>query len=500
MTSPRFARVGATIGLRLCWFCLPLWLGGCASETPPASPLPTVEVTVSKPLVIPLVEWDEYIGRLDPIEDVEVRARVSGYLESIHFEEGQIVERGDLLVIIDPRPFQAALNAAEARLTEANAQLEESKARLHQAEAELADAEARVALSRRRFERGRLLLGRNAIAQEELDVLESEQVQAVAATEAARARIESAKAGIATSEAGIATARANVEAAALDLQYTEVRAPVNGRISRRIVTEGNLISGGTIDSTLLTTIVSLDPIHVYFDANEQEFLKYVRLARSGRRASSREVKNPVYVALIDEDGFPHQGHMDFVDNRIDPNTGTMRGRAILPNDDGTLTPGLFVKLRLPGSGRYEAVLIPDAAIQNDQSERFVYVVAEDGSVERRPVRIGPIAHGLRVIRSGLDGTEQVVTQGVQRILPGATVKATEEQLEAEPSDLPDDYQPVPREQWLNPEPDRVPNGVEPNAAPYRAAKSPALREEMSQPEPSTDTLEVGGEPTSAGGA
>lgn len=444
---------------------------GCKQDQQSAAPPPVTKVAVAKPLVMPIVEWDEYTGRLDAIDSVEVRARVSGYLETTHFDEGQTVKKGDLLAIIDPRPFEAELNAANARLEEAEARLSESASLLKQSEAEKADADAQLTLANRRLDRAQRLGQQNAVSQEEIDVRESEQLQATAAIEAANAKIESSKAGIATSTAAIETAKANVEAASLNLQYTQIRAPISGRISRRYVTEGNLISGGSNQSTLLTSIVSLSPIHVYFDANEQEFLKYVRLARDGTRASSRETKNPVFVALVDEQGFPHTGHMDFVDNRIDPNTGTMRGRAILGNDDGLLTPGLFVKVRLPGSGRYDAVMVPDSAIGSDQSEKFVYVLGDEDSVERRIVSLGSIVHGLRIIRSGLDGSEMIVVRGLQSIFPGVNVEATEETIEPEPSELPDNYEPVPEDQWLSRRPAEVPSGVSANAEPYREPSS-----------------------------
>lgn len=457
-----------------------LLLAGCDQDAPAPSQLPPVEVLVSKPVVMTIVEWDEYTARLDAIDSVEVRARVSGYLESTHFNEGQSVSRGDLLAVVDPRPFQAAFNAAAARLVEAQARLAEAQALLKQSMAEKADSDAQLALANKRLERAKRLVQSDAIATEEVDVRESEQLQATAAIEASNAKIESAKAGIATAMAAIETAISIEEAAALDLQYTQIRAPISGRISQRYVTEGNLISGGTNQSTLLTTIVSSNPIHCYFDASEQEFLKYVRLSRSGERASSRDVKNPVFVALVDEKGFPHSGHMDFVDNRIDPNTGTMRGRAILDNTDELLTPGLFVKLRLPGSGRYDAVLIPDSAVGSDQTEKFVYVISKPSlseetskgsgpTVERRSVELGPISHGLRIVRSGLDGSEEIVTRGLQRIFPGVAVSPKSIQIEASSdANLPDDYEPVPKEKWLSLPPDDIPDGMLPNAEPYRA--------------------------------
>lgn len=439
-------------------------LGCQPAANPSGSPPPEPGVTVANPLVLPIVEWDEYTGRLDAIDSVEVRARVSGYLLSTHFEEGQLVQQGDLLAIVDPRPFQAELSAARARVQEAKARLAESNALLKQAEAERGDAGAQLELANTRLKRARSLTGSRAISEEEVDARVSEQLQAQAAIEAANAKIESAKAGIATAGAAIETANANVEGALLNVEYTQIRAPIGGRISRRYVTEGNLISGGTALSTLITTIVSTNPIHCYFDANEQAFLKYARLSRDGTRQSSRDAKNPVFMRLIDENGFPHQGHMDFVDNRIDPNTGTMRGRAIFSNDDNTLTPGLFAEIRLPGSGRYDAVLIPDSAIVSDQSEKFVYVVEAEEEIQRRVIELGPIVKGLRVIRSGLNGSDTIVISGLQRVFPGVRVATSKVAIEVlANSELPDEYQPVPPEKWLSRKPAAAPDGVPANS-------------------------------------
>ena len=247
------------------------------------------------------------------------------------------------------------------------------------------------------------------------------------------------------------TAEAEIQAAELDVEYTQVRSPIEGRISRREVTRGNLVEGGSIGATLLTTIVSSGPIHVYFDANEQEFLKYTRLADSGARESSRDVKNPIFVSLVDEEGYPHRGHMDFVDNRLDPNTGTMRGRGILPNTNGELTPGLFATVRLPGSARYDAVMIPDAAIAANQSQRFVYVLDDANVAQVVDVELGKMIDGLRVIRAGLDGSERLVTVGLQRVRPGAPVTPVEGTIEWSEDDdgLPNDYEPVPRDKWIS---------------------------------------------------
>ncbi|MEM9941238.1 MAG: efflux RND transporter periplasmic adaptor subunit [Planctomycetota bacterium] len=451
-----------------CWLLIVsvLAVAGCENNSQNSGPAsqPPAAVTVANPLKMPIVEWDEYTGRLDAIDSVEVRSRVSGYLQSTHFEDGQIVKKGDLLAIIDPRPFQAMLSSARSGLEEAKAKLAESKSLLRQAEAEQSESQAQLTLANQRLSRTQNLVQSQAISREEQDVRESEQLQATAAVEASNAKIESAKAAIATSEAAIESAKANIEAAELDVEYTQIRAPISGRISRRLVTEGNLISGGSALSTLLTTLVSTNPIHCYFDANEQAFLKYARLSREGKRESSRDVKNPVYMRLIDEKGFPHLGHMDFVDNQIDPNTGTMRGRAIFPNDDNTLTPGLFAEVRLPGSGRYEAILIPDSAIGSDQSEKFVYTVDGENKINRKTIELGPIVKGLRVIRDGLDGSESIVIRGLQRISPGATVEPKSEQIQADTdSELPDEYKPVQPEDWLSRRPAAAPEGVPANS-------------------------------------
>jgi RND family efflux transporter MFP subunit len=423
----------------------------CSRQSTTVQQPAAVQVVVATPIKKSIVEWDEYVGRFDAVDVVEVRARVSGYLQSIHFEEGQIVKAGDLLCVIDPRPFVAELNRAKAQLVEAKANLAQATAKSAEAQAQKSKAAAGLDYAQTRLARSRKLLPGNTITQEEFDQQQSELFQAQAEVEGAKAQIETAKAGIATATASITGAQAAVDIAELNLEYTRVMAPITGRVSRREVTEGNLISGGTLQSTLLTTIVSLDPIHCYFDADEQAFLKYARLAREGKRQSSRDVKNPVYVALGDErDGYRHKGHMDFVDNRLDPNTGTMRARAIFANPDLSLTPGLFARLRLPGSGKYNAVLVPDSAIGNDQSEKFVFVVDTNNKVQRQAVEIGPTSSGLRVIRKGLDGSERIVLRGLQRVRPGMEVAATAQRIEAKSSDgLPDDYQPVPKEQWIS---------------------------------------------------
>ena len=365
-------------------------VGGCRESTPPAPPPP--EVDVAKPVVREVTEWDEYTGRLAAIETVEVRPRVSGYLDSVNFKEGQIVKKGDLLFVIDPRPFRAVMAAAEA---------------------EVRGAQTRLDLARNDARRSQSLAPGGAVSSEEFDRRNKTVTELQTALDAAKARLDQAK---------------------LEVEFTEVRAPIDGRTSDYGVTVGNLVSGGASgggrQATLLTTIVSLNPIHCYIDASDQDYLKYTRLAAAGSRPSSRDKPNPVRVALPDETDFRHEGTMDFVDNRIDPLTGTIRGRAVLDNSDGLLVPGQFVRLRLIGETRPGAVLVPDDAIGTDQSNRIVYVVDDKGIVALRTVTTGRLIDGLRVIRSGLDGSESIVVSGLQRVRPGSPVHPRTIELEA----------------------------------------------------------------------
>ncbi|MGN6546729.1 MAG: efflux RND transporter periplasmic adaptor subunit [Aureliella sp.] len=436
---------------------------GCsktAAATVKAKPKPAV--VVGKPVVMPIVEWDEFVGRLAPTESVEVRSRVSGYLASTHFEEGQLVRAGDILAIVDQRPFLSEVSRHKADLAAANAKLAQASAAVSQAKAEKQRAVIQRDLAKKQLDRNETLRLQNATSLQDYEISEPEYAQSEAEIAVAQSRIESAESAVVAAQAEMNIAQANLDLALLNLQYTEIRSPIDGRISHRYVTEGNLVSGGTSDSTLLTTIVSLNPIHCYFDADEQTFLKYLQLSREGKRPSSREVRNPVYLALANEhDGFPHQGYVDFVDNRMDEHTGTMRGRAILPNDDLLLTPGLFARVRLPGSPRYDAILVPDKAIGTDQAEKFVLAVDDSNKVERKLVTLGPMSHGLRIIRSGLTGDERIVLSGQQRARPGTEVVATVEQIKPGEEVLPDDYQPVPPEKWLRAKRGAAANAVVP---------------------------------------
>lgn len=434
--------------------CL-LVLAGCnVGEAQPAATPPLPEVTVAKPIVKEIVEWDSYTGRLEPIEYVEIRSRVGGYLQSIHFDEGQIVQRDDLLFVIDPRPFDAELKSMEAAMSQAQSQLLEAQAGVAEAEAQKLLSDAAVNLASTRVKRVRTLMSRDATSQDELDQREAEFLQAEANQEASRAKVNSARAMIDAAQAAIEAANAGVEAAKLNLTYTEIKAPVTGRISREYINRGNLVSGGTTaTATLLTTITSVEPIYCTFDANEQEVLKYIRLAASGQRGSSRDVKNPVYLGLGDEDGFPRQGHMDFVDNRFDPETATMRARGIFPNPNHVLLPGMFARIRIPGSAPYQAVLIPDSAIGTDQASQYVFIVV-DGAIERRAVKVGPLVHGLRVVREGLTGDESLVTEGLLKVRPEEEVRVVEKTIQVGEDGLPDHYDPVPEAEWLSPKMNR----------------------------------------------
>ncbi len=367
-----------------------LVLSSCGGRPAPAPPPPKVKVV--QPVAREIIEWDEYTARLDAVDSVEVRPRVSGYLQSIHFQDGAIVKKADLLFSIDPRPYEAALRRAEA-------------------DVEL--AKSRLALARKNFARAADLLASHAISQEESDIRESNLRQA---------------------EASVGEAQAAVDAAKLDVEFTRVSAPVGGRVGRKLVTEGNLINGGVgTQGTLLTTIVSLDPIYAYFEADEGSLLKYNRLARLGQRPSSRDYKNPVHVALADEEGFPHPGVMDFVDNQVDRGTGTIVGRALLPNSDLSLLPGLFARLRLPGSGQYQAILVPDEAIGSDQSQKFVFLVDGESKAQYRTVKIGPLVDGLRVVREGVGPEDRVIVAGLQRVRPGLKVDAQQEAIPPPPA-------------------------------------------------------------------
>ena len=348
-------------------------LYGCSSKSEAQAP-PAPSVTVATPLVQAVQDWDEFTGRFEATQSVEVRARVGGYISGVHFRDGDYVRRGQVLFTLDPRPAQAALAAARAQLAQAQAQL---------------------ALAQSELARSESLLESQAVSQAEVDTR---------------------RGALQTAQAAIAAANANVRARQLDLEFTRVTAPISGRISDRRVDPGNLVAGGSSAADVLTTVVSSAPIHFVFDGSEAVLLKYQRQARRGPA--------PIQVRLQDETGFSRSGTLDFTDNAVDTASGVIRLRALIPNADGFLKPGMFGQARLAGAGTYNAMLVPDASIATDQARRIVYVVAADGSVAPKPVQLGPLVDGLRVIRSGLAPTDRVIINGVGRIQqPGMKVQA-----------------------------------------------------------------------------
>jgi RND family efflux transporter MFP subunit len=357
-------------------------LSGCTSEATPAPAAQAPQVAVAAALEREVTEWDEFTGRLEAIESVEVRPRVTGYIESVSFIEGSIVRKGDLLFVIDPRPYRAELSKAEA---------------------ELARATARSELTAGEAARSEKLIALKAVSREEYDQ-----------------RVNASREAL----ANVAAARAAVEAARLNLEFTRVTAPIDGRVSKAAVTMGNLVTGGSDAATLLTTVVSLDPIYVTFEGDEQIYLKRAELSRRNERTSSRGTANPVLMALANETDYSHEGKMVFVDNQIDPSTGTIRARAAFDNKDGYLTPGLFARVKLLGNNSYRAVLVDDRAIGTDQSQKFVYVVDAENKIVYRSVKIGRLQDGLRIVQQGLQPGESVVVNGLQRVRPGVVV-ATE---------------------------------------------------------------------------
>lgn len=434
--------------------CVLLVTQGCNSASTPTGgggfPAPTV--TVASPVKKRIVEWDRYTGRMQATKEVQIQAKVTGYLAEIHFSDGQRVDKGQLLFTIEQRPFQSEVDRAEAAVAEATANKRQAEAAVTESEARRDQAVAAYKLAEIREARAARLREQGAVPQEELDTRVSEKAQTQADVEAAEAAIELSKAQVGVADAEVKTVMSQLKTAQIQFDYTTIEAPVSGRVSKHNLTVGNLITGGNAGATLLTTIVSLDPIHVYFDANEKEYLKYVRMDKDGTRKGSREFKNPVFVQLADEQDYPHEGHMDFVDNQLDRSTGTIMGRAILPNENELLTPGLFATVRIPGSAPYDAILVPDSALATDQTTQFVYVVeqGDGGSVaKRRVIEAGAKSFGLRIIQSGLDGSETIVIEGVQALRPGSPVKPEPGEIEvSEGNNLPNEYTPWPKEKWL----------------------------------------------------
>lgn len=366
----RFALIGTAMQLAL---------SGCGSSgdsagAPPAPPPAAVKIV--QPLSRETTEWDEYTGRVEAINSVDIRARVGGYLDSVNFTAGAKVKKGDLLFQIDPKPLKAQLNYAVAELERAKTKRELAKNDLSRAEN---------------------LFKAKAISAEEYDMRNKGLREAAAAVESAEANVYSAK---------------------LNLEYTEIRAPINGRVGREMVTAGNLVKA---DDTVLTNIVSTDPVYVYVDADEQSVLRYRRHAQQHGKGSADLKGTPVELAVADESGFPHQGKLDYIAPREDAATGTLTLRGVFANPDELLSPGFFARLRVQASASYQALLLPDRAIATDQAQRFVWVINQDNQAEYRQVTPGSRIGDMRVIRSGLQADDWVVVEGLQKLKPGAKV-------------------------------------------------------------------------------
>ncbi len=379
--SPRRHRFSRFIAVAI--LALGLIFAGCKKQPPVQQhgPLPVnVQTAVEKEVT----EWDEFTGRIDAVESVEIRPRVSGYITEIHFKAGALVNKGDLLFVIDPRPYQADLDRAVANVEQTEAQLK------------LAEID---------FKRTQALRQKNVVSPEEFD-------QKAASLQQAQASVRSAQAA--------------KDSAALNLDFTRITSPISGRVSNESVTVGNLVMAGATDK-VLTTVVSVDPFYVYVDADENSVLKYLKLRDEGTRQSAVDGQIPAFIEMANETGFPHEGYIDFVDNRLDPNTGTQRARGVFKTWNPRLAPGFFVRMRIPGAGRYRAVLIDDKVISSQQGVKYVFVVKADNTVEHRNIETGPIFEGKRIVKKGLKDGEKIVSTRLQIVQPGMPVSPVPEQ-------------------------------------------------------------------------
>src|SRR5262245_44483719 len=369
-------RTGSVLVLGSC-----LVLTGCtrpATQAPAAAP---TSVSVSNPVEREVTDYADFTARVAAVDSVDVKAHVWGYLDKVNFKEGDLVKKGDVLFELDPRPYQALLNQAKAKVRQDEAQLEFDEAE---------------------YRRNANLVRTGAVSQSDLD-------KSAAARGVDLANIAADKAAVASRE--------------LDLEYTKVTAPVSGRVSRYLVTVGNLIqSGDQAGGTLLTTIMSVDPMYAYFDVDEGTVLRVRQLIREGKAKSARDSDVPVWLGLANEDAYPHQGTVNFVDNQVNPRTGTLRLRGVFPNKDEALSPGYFARVRVPIGFPHQALLVSDRAIDTDQGQKIVYVVDKDNKVASRPVRLGMLHNGLRVIEAGLIPGERVIVTGLQQVRPGAAVE------------------------------------------------------------------------------
>ncbi|MGA9054469.1 MAG: efflux RND transporter periplasmic adaptor subunit [Pseudolabrys sp.] len=361
-------------------------VASCGEQQKQGGGPPPPAVTVAKPIKRTVVDYDEYVGRFAAINSVEIRARVSGYLDKLHFKDGQVVKQGDLLFTIDKRPFQNTLDQARANLVQ---------------------AQSNVAFTESDYTRGQQLVRDKTITDQTFE----QRAQA----------FRNAKASVSANEAAVRQAE-------LDMEFTELRAPMNGRIGDRRVSPGNLVTGGTGgNTTLLATIVSIDPIYFEFTFDEASYLRYERLSTAGQDVASRNAGVQVALKLIDESDFDHEGRMDFVDNVIDRSTGTIRGRAVIANSKEIYTPGMFARVRVPGTAPYEALLVPDAAIGTEQARRFVMVVDDQDTARPKYVTLGQVTKdGLRAIKDGIGPDDRIVVSGLMQARPGQKVKPEEQ--------------------------------------------------------------------------
>lgn len=356
-------------------------IAGCTGQASENAQPPAPAVSAAPVLVKQISQWDDFSGRVEAVESVDLRPRVSGYIDRVNYTEGQEVRKGDVLFTIDSRSYRAELARAQADLARARSQAD---------------------------------LGRSEAARAK----KLSELQAIS-TES----YEQRRSAAAEAQANVAAAQAAVDAARLNLEFTQVRAPISGRAGRALVTAGNLVSAGDAGS-VLTTLVALDRMHVHFDTDERTFLHYAELARKGERPSENGAGVPVQIGLVGEEGFPHTGVVDFLDNQVDPTTGTIRARALLDNADRAFTPGLFARVRVLGSGEFNAILIDDKAVLTDQDRKYVYVVDAKGMAQRKDVQVGRMADGLRIVESGLAKNDRVIVSGVQKVFfPGMPVDA-----------------------------------------------------------------------------